>query len=128
PSGALSEGVHMQHTRTSWLRAGLAAGSVLPLLAVAIASSAGAAAADDTRERGSSSAGALAAGPTAIADGTATDLAAALATDSADVTGASFVATPPEGAPTGVGDSTLAGFPRDGGTFSILSSGNVSEV
>ncbi|MCK0114344.1 choice-of-anchor L domain-containing protein, partial [Ornithinimicrobium sp. F0845] len=118
----------MQRTRTSRLRAGLAAGSILPLLAVAVATSAGTAAADDTRERGATSEGALAAGPTAITEGTATDLAAALATDSANVTGASFVTTPPEGTTTGVGDTPLTGFPRDGGTFAILSSGEVSGV
>lgn len=115
----------MTHSRTSRLRAGLAAGSILPLLAVAMA---GTAAADDTRDHHRSTEGAVTAGPTAISEGTATDLAAALATGSANVTGASFVTTPPDGVATGVGDSTLTGFPRDGATFAILSSGLVSDV
>jgi Bacterial Ig-like domain (group 1) len=51
----------------------------------------------------------------------------ALASPTANVTGSSFVATP-GGTPDGTSDSALAGFPTDGPTFGILTSGDVNSV
>jgi uncharacterized repeat protein (TIGR01451 family) len=56
----------------------------------------------------------------------ADDLAAAIATASATPTGASFDTMPGTGTPNGVADSALAGFPTDGATFGILTSGDVN--
>jgi Bacterial Ig-like domain (group 1)/Divergent InlB B-repeat domain/Domain of unknown function DUF11 len=46
---------------------------------------------------------------------------------SANVTGSSFLSTT-GGTPNGTSNSALAGFPTDGSTFGILTSGNVSNV
>jgi hypothetical protein len=51
----------------------------------------------------------------------------ALASPTANVTGASFASTT-GGTPDGTADSALAGFPTDGSTFGILTSGNVNSV
>src|SRR5262245_43087259 len=50
----------------------------------------------------------------------AADLVQAMADQPALVTGAAFTTIPPAGAPHGIGDSPLAGFPLSGGTFAIL--------
>lgn len=52
----------------------------------------------------------------------------ALGTPSAGVTGASYVSTTELGTPNGTSDSPLAGFPTDGSTFGILTSGDVNSV
>lgn len=59
---------------------------------------------------------------------TALQLAQAMATDPTVITGASFVAKPPSGAPAGVADSgsAMGGFPLHGTTYTILSTGNAS--
>ena len=51
----------------------------------------------------------------------------AMASSSANVTGASYAATT-GGTPNGTSDSPLAGFPTDGATFGILTSGDVNTV
>jgi uncharacterized repeat protein (TIGR01451 family) len=56
----------------------------------------------------------------------AADLAQAIADNPAIVTGATFVAIPPQGTPHGIGNSPLAGFPLSGGTFAILTTGNAA--
>ncbi len=58
----------------------------------------------------------------------ATDLASSIATSPSVVTGASFVAVPPEGTPNAVADSgtALGGFPRAGDTYAILTSGDAN--
>jgi uncharacterized repeat protein (TIGR01451 family) len=53
------------------------------------------------------------------------DLAAAIATASATPTGSAFDMVP-GGTPNGVSDSALAGFPTDGTTFGILTTGDVN--
>lgn len=122
----------MTHRRTSRLRAGLAAGSVLPLLAVAIVSSAGSASATDTTsDRGqhqSTASTPAAVGPTAISGAPALAVAQAMATPSFSLTGASYLTAPPQGDTGGVGDSTLTGFPTEGSTFGVLSSGEVGTI
>ena len=55
---------------------------------------------------------------------TATDLAAALAAPGTQVTGAALVEVPPNGRPTAVSDLPLGGFPLDGTSYAILSSGD----
>jgi hypothetical protein len=55
-------------------------------------------------------------------------IAQAIASSSANVTGASFAAIPPSGTPNGVSTSSLTGFPVDGSSYAILTSGNVSDV
>jgi hypothetical protein len=55
-------------------------------------------------------------------------IANAIASPSATVTGASFVTQPPSGTPNGVSTTTLTGFPTDGSSFGVLTSGNVSVV
>src|SRR5215471_5537605 len=54
-------------------------------------------------------------------------VAQAIASQSADVTGASFVAQP-GGTPDGVSTTPLTGFPTDGSSFGVLTSGNVNSV
>ncbi|MCU0314596.1 MAG: choice-of-anchor L domain-containing protein [Solirubrobacteraceae bacterium] len=55
------------------------------------------------------------------------DLASALTEGgSAQVTGASFVTIPPNGNPAAVSDVALAGFPKQGGRYVILSSGDAA--
>lgn len=69
--------------------------------------------------------------PVAVAVGTidplasALDLARAIA-DPAVVTGAAFVARPPGGSPTAVATQAAAGFPRSGGSYAILSTGDAT--
>jgi hypothetical protein len=55
-------------------------------------------------------------------------IAQAIASPSANVTGASFVSIPPSGTPDGVSTTPLTGFPTDGSSFGVLTSGNVSSV
>jgi hypothetical protein len=55
---------------------------------------------------------------------TATDLAGALAAPGTQVTGATFLEVPPNGLPTAVSDVPLGGFPLDGTSYAILSSGD----
>ena len=55
-------------------------------------------------------------------------IAQALASPSANVTGASFVTTPPNGTPNGISNGALAGFPTVGSTFGILTNGNINSV
>jgi uncharacterized repeat protein (TIGR01451 family) len=57
---------------------------------------------------------------------TAGQIATAIARDPSVVTGASFVALPTSGTPNAVSDTALGGFPTDGVTFGILTSGNAS--
>jgi uncharacterized repeat protein (TIGR01451 family) len=54
------------------------------------------------------------------------DLVPSIADQPALVTGAAFVAIPPQGTPHGIGNSPLAGFPLSGGTFAILTTGNAA--
>lgn len=57
---------------------------------------------------------------------TASDLAAAMAVDGSVVSGASFSSLPPEGTPNAVADTgtSLTGFPTNGSTYAILTSGD----
>ena len=55
----------------------------------------------------------------------AAELAAAMAVNPASVTGASFV-TRPGGLPTAVSDTPLTGFPNNGPTYTILSTGDAT--
>jgi len=59
---------------------------------------------------------------------TALQIAQSIASDTVTVTGASFVAVPPNNFPNGVYTSPLSGFPVDGSTFGILTSGDVNSV
>lgn len=120
----------MQQMRKTRLRAGLAAGSVLPLLAVAAATSAGAAPdpAGDRAEHQETATDVTAIGPTAIGQADALTVAEAMASASFQLTGASFVAQPDGGTSAGVGDAPVAGFPTDSTTFGVLSSGDVSTI
>jgi hypothetical protein len=63
----------------------------------------------------------------AIVPSPALAIAASIASPSATVTGASFV-DQPGGTPNGVSTTPLTGFPTDGSSFGILTSGNVSVV
>jgi hypothetical protein len=54
----------------------------------------------------------------------ATDLAGAIAAPGATVTGARLADVPPGGNPTAVSDVPLGGFPTDGPTYAILSTGD----
>jgi hypothetical protein len=56
----------------------------------------------------------------------ATAIASAITTDPDVATGASFAALPPSGTPNGVGSSTLDGFPVNGDSFGILTTGDVN--
>lgn len=58
---------------------------------------------------------------------TPAELAAAMAASGLTVTAASFDAVP-SGTPYGVDDEPLAGFPRDGATFALLSTGNAQHA
>ena len=61
---------------------------------------------------------------------TALTIAQAIASSSVTVSGASFVTKPPDGQPNGVGDSSpaLTGFPVDGGSYGILTTGDIASV
>jgi hypothetical protein len=56
----------------------------------------------------------------------APDLAAAIAVDPATVTGASFVTIPPGGTADAVSTTSLAGFPTDGSSYAILTTGDAT--
>jgi hypothetical protein len=62
-----------------------------------------------------------------VSSADAATLAAALSAPGGPVTAASF-ATVPGGTPNGVGDAPLAGFPTDGSTFAILTTGDVNSA
>ncbi|HWH45097.1 MAG TPA: choice-of-anchor L domain-containing protein [Thermoleophilaceae bacterium] len=55
----------------------------------------------------------------------ATEVARSIATDPRQVRRAFFPVVPPRGNPAGVSTTRLAGFPRNGRSFGMLSSGNV---
>lgn len=57
---------------------------------------------------------------------TAADLAAAISGQAGLVTGASFVAIPPRGNPDAVSTTPLAGFPTNGASYAILSTGDAT--
>jgi hypothetical protein len=57
----------------------------------------------------------------------ALQIAQAIASPSANVTGASFVSQP-GGTPNGVSTTALTGFPTDGSSFGVLTTGNVNSV
>lgn len=121
----------MNTSSTSRLRAGLTIGSVAPLLAMAVMTSSGAVAADSGPGRDQQQSLATSptvVGPTAIGSTSALALAQAMASPSFGLTGASFVTVPPEGNTAGVGDAPLTGFPTDGSTFGVLSSGDVATI
>ncbi|HEY2667551.1 MAG TPA: choice-of-anchor L domain-containing protein, partial [Actinomycetota bacterium] len=54
-------------------------------------------------------------------------IAQAIAAPSTTVTGASFVAVPP-GTPDGISTTPMAGFPTEGSSFGVLSTGDVNSV
>ena len=54
------------------------------------------------------------------------DLVQSIADQPAIVTGAAFTTIPPHGTPHGICNTPLAGFPLSGGTFAILTTGNVA--
>lgn len=58
----------------------------------------------------------------------ASAIAAALAGSGTTVTGASFASIPATGSPAAVSDDALAGFPRQGGSYVILSSGDATKA
>lgn len=65
----------------------------------------------------------------AYADSTgasALDLATALTSDPATVTGASFITRPPDGTPVAVMTTPLAGFPTDGKSYALLTTGDAT--
>lgn len=59
---------------------------------------------------------------------TALTIAQSIASSSVNVTAASFAAVPPNGTPNGVSTSVLTGFPTDGASYGILTTGDVSSV
>src|SRR3954468_24689491 len=74
---------------------------------------------------------ALAAAPVADAAVTANRTPSALAGTLAGgggltITGSSFTSIPPNGNPSAVGDSSLAGMPTAGSTFAVLSTGDAT--
>ena len=75
-------------------------------------------------------AGAAGAAVTPVANdaGGATAIANAMAATPGVVTGAAFVAAPPNDSPNGTADSVLTQFPTNGSTFGILTSGSVANV
>jgi pimeloyl-ACP methyl ester carboxylesterase len=56
----------------------------------------------------------------------ALQLAQALSADASTVTGASFVAVPPSGTPNAVVSTPLAGFPTNGSTYALLTTGDAN--
>ena len=58
--------------------------------------------------------------------GSAAELARAVAQNPATVTGAAFATVPPNGTPTAVSDTPLAGFPTSGSSYAILSTGDAT--
>lgn len=63
-----------------------------------------------------------------IADPSAAQLAASLANGSNVITGAEYVEGPPSGAAVLVGTEPIAGFPREGESFAVLSTGAAADV
>jgi uncharacterized repeat protein (TIGR01451 family) len=55
---------------------------------------------------------------------TSSDIATAIESLPALVTGSAFVTVPPSGTPNAVSDTALTGFPTDGATYGIMTSGN----
>ncbi|WP_372788923.1 choice-of-anchor L domain-containing protein, partial [Paraconexibacter sp.] len=72
------------------------------------------------------------AGAAVVANGSPGALAGAMAdggkTGGLVLTGASFAMLPPSGAPVGYGDAALSGFPTSGGTFAVMSTGDVTKA
>lgn len=122
----------MIRTQSSRLRTGLAVGSAVPLLALTLTATAGTATATDTasdREQHQTTASTpTTVGPTAISPTPALAVAQAMSGPSFAVTDASFLTAPPEGVSAGVGDSAVSGFPTQGSTFGVLSSGDVTTI
>lgn len=58
--------------------------------------------------------------------GSALEIAQAIAADPSTVVGAEFLELPPSGTPTAVATGFLAGFPRDGADYGILTSGDAN--
>jgi hypothetical protein len=56
----------------------------------------------------------------------AADFAAAITSDPALVIGSSFVTKPPSGTPNAVSTTALTGFPTDGSSYAILTTGNAT--
>jgi hypothetical protein len=71
---------------------------------------------------------ALATSAAVITTPEAINLADAMASPSIPVTGADFVTRPPFGTPTAIADSPLAGFPTNGPTYAVLSSGDAGNA
>ena len=71
---------------------------------------------------------ALSASASVITTPDAADLAGAMASAGFPVTGSEFETLPPHGTPTAVGNSPLAGFPTDGPTYAILSTGDAGDA
>ena len=55
-------------------------------------------------------------------------IAQAIAVDLSTVTGASYVAIPPQGSPNAIGTGSFAGFPTNGGSYGVLSSGSAARL
>jgi CSLREA domain-containing protein len=55
-------------------------------------------------------------------------IAQAMAVDPSTVTGASYVALPPLGSPNAIGTGSFAGFPTNGGSYGVLSSGSAARL
>jgi hypothetical protein len=70
--------------------------------------------------------GASGAGAAITPTASANDLAAAVGSDPSVVTGASFVTLPPGGSADAVATTPLAGFPTDGSSYAILSTGDAT--
>ena len=64
----------------------------------------------------------------AITDPSARQLADALASGSNVITGASYIEEPPAAAATFVATEPLAGFPREGDSFAIMSTGAAADA
>ncbi len=55
-------------------------------------------------------------------------IAQAIAVDPSTVTGASYVTTPPLGSPNAIGTGAFAGFPTNGSSYGVLSSGSAAHL
>jgi hypothetical protein len=55
-------------------------------------------------------------------------IAQAMAVDPSTVTGASFAAIPPAGSPDAIGTGAFGGFPTNGGSYGVLSSGSAAHL
>jgi len=58
----------------------------------------------------------------------ALEVAQAIASGSVSVTGASFVSIPPANDPAGTATTVLGGFPIDGSSYGVMSTGRVSDI